>query len=102
MDAPDVVALIDSLVGAYAGRVDTVVLGCTHYPFVREQIREVLGDVAFFDSAQGTARQLRRRLSSAQKLNNTQAQGRVEFFSSKDTKEELALYRQFFEWSKTL
>lgn len=102
VDAPDVVALIDSLVGAYAGRVDTVVLGCTHYPFVREQIREVLGDVVFFDSAQGTARQLRRRLSSAQKLNNTQAQGRVEFFSSKDTKEELALYRQFFEWSKTL
>lgn len=99
---PDVVELIGSLVGSYAGQVDAVVLGCTHYPFVKEQIRAVLGDVTFFDSAQGTARQLRRRLTDVQGLSQTLDPGDVRFYSSRDTKEELALYRQFFSWSKTL
>ena len=58
----DVRDLIDELVGAYAGNVDAVVLGCTHYPFVREQIAQVLGDVRFFDGGAGTARQLHRML----------------------------------------
>ena len=46
-------------------KIGGAVLGCTHYPFVRRMISEVLGaDVRIFDGAVGTARQLRRRLYS--------------------------------------
>lgn len=105
LEEPDVVELIRSLVGGYAGKVDEVVLGCTHYPYVREQIREVLGDVTFFDSAHGTARQLRRLLERGGLLAEGSATGasgsadaaeRVHFVSSKDTPEELELYGRFF------
>lgn len=47
-------------------RLDAVVLGCTHFPFVREGIRNALGyDAAIYDGAHGTAMQTRRRLLEA-------------------------------------
>ena len=93
---PDLVEMIDGYVGAYRGSVDGVVLGCTHYPFVREQIRQVLGDVPFFDGGPGTARQLRHRLEEQGLLAPVCAEGSVGLASSLDTPEELALYRWFF------
>ena len=53
---------LQALLAPYVGRVDALVLGCTHYPFVLPQIRQVLGDVPVFDGRAGTARQLKRRL----------------------------------------
>lgn len=98
LDDDDLVELVDALVGRYAGRVDAVVLGCTHYPFVRAQIASVLGDVAFFDGAHGTARQLRRRLAECGLLKEDATPGAVVFLSSRDTPEELELYRSFYEY----
>lgn len=43
----------------YKGRVSNVVLGCTHYPLAKAEIKEVLGDVNFFDGADGVSRQLK-------------------------------------------
>jgi glutamate racemase len=49
--------------------VDRVVLGCTHYPFLREVIGEVLGEgVEILDSGVAVARQVRRVLSQAELL----------------------------------
>lgn len=95
LEAPDLVDLIRELVGAYAGSIDAVVLGCTHYPFVRDQIRAVLGDVPFFDGGAGTARQLRRMLQAHGLLRTEPDGGEVRLLSSKDTPQELELYRQF-------
>lgn len=47
-------------------RIDTLVLGCTHYPLLREAIAEVLGpSVALVDSAEATAKVVARRLTEA-------------------------------------
>ncbi|MDM8271130.1 glutamate racemase [Thermophilibacter provencensis] len=97
LDAPDLAEMIDGLVGRYAGTVDAVVLGCTHYPFVRPLISRVLGEgVRFFDGGAGTARQLRSRLAQEGLLAERNRAGRVEFASSLSTPEELALYERFF------
>jgi glutamate racemase len=43
---------------------DAIVLGCTHYPFISEQIRNVAGSQAvMYDGGAGVARELRRRLA---------------------------------------
>lgn len=89
LDAPDVVELIRSYVGEYAGEVDAVVLGCTHYPFVASAIREVLGDVELFDGAAGTARQLRRVLKRESLLTKGGKQGSVVFESTLEDAERL-------------
>ena len=97
LGARDVVDLLEDLVGEYRGKVDAVVLGCTHYPFVSDKIREVLGDIVLFDGADGTARQLERRLADRGMLSYSADPGKVVFLSSKDTDDELQLYRSFYE-----
>ena len=68
-------------------KIDCGVLGCTHYPFVRPVIQELLGEeVAIFDGAEGTARQLRRQLDMRGLLNMRGKNGEVIWQnSSKDT-----------------
>ena len=96
LDNPDIVEMLEDLVGEWRGKADAVVLGCTHYPFVVKQIREVVGDVPIFDGAEGTARQLQRRLAERGLLTPSSASGRIEFLSSKDEPGEIELYRMFF------
>ena len=71
--------------------IDAVVLGCTHYPFVRGAITRVLGpSVRIFDGSEGTAHQLQRRLEQEGLLNGRTAGGRVVFEMSLPEKEALA------------
>lgn len=42
----------------YKGRVSSVILGCTHYPIIKGKIKEILGDVAFYDGSLRVAQQL--------------------------------------------
>lgn len=97
LDAPDLHELLVDLVGPYAGKVDSVVLGCTHYPFVVRQIRAVVGDVPFFDGGEGTARHLHEVLAQRDLLaTGSQAPGTVVFRSSLDEPGVLDRYQAFF------
>jgi glutamate racemase len=97
LDAPDMYDLLEKLVGPYRGKADSVVLGCTHYPFVKEQIARVVGDVEMFDSGEGTARQLARRIDELGISAPASQMGSIVFRSSRNTPDELDLYRTFFD-----
>ena len=78
--------------------VDTVVLGCTHYPFVRPLIRKLMGEkVKIMDGSIGTANELKRRLTIANLLNDDTNPGSVTFENSRNTAEELALCERLFK-----
>lgn len=65
-DSPEMEALLRSLLAPYIGKLDAVVLGCTHYPLAAKAISRVLGKtVVLLDGGEGTARETRRRLLSA-------------------------------------
>ena len=71
VDTPETEALLCKILGPYLGRLDAVVLGCTHYPFAKNAIRRVLGEnVVLLDGGEGTARETRRRLELAGLLEN--------------------------------
>ncbi|MEG0592411.1 MAG: glutamate racemase [Coprobacillus sp.] len=36
----------------YVGEIDSVILGCTHYPIILEQIKDVLGDIDYVTSSE--------------------------------------------------
>jgi len=62
---------------------DTIVLGCTHYPFLVPLIQEIAGSgVAVIDSAAAVARQLRRRLEVANLLADSARVGTEYFWTS--------------------
>lgn len=48
----------------YAGKLDAMVLGCTHYPFAAKTIGRILGEgTQILDGGAGTARETQRRLA---------------------------------------
>ena len=62
---------------------DIIVLGCTHYPFLRPLIEEVAGPaVEVIDPATAVARELRRRLESAGLLQNHAQAGEDVFWTT--------------------
>jgi glutamate racemase len=62
---------------------DTIVLGCTHYPFLAPLIQDIAGPgVAVIDSATAVARQLRRRLEVTDLLADAKRVGAECFWSS--------------------
>lgn len=79
LDSPALEVFLRELFAEYLVHpVDCVVLGCTHYPFVREMIQKILGaDVLIFDGGAGTARETQRRLEECDLLNLSQEQGTV-------------------------
>ncbi len=63
-DGPEMEALLEKLLGFYRGKLDALVLGCTHYPFAERAIARALPGTAIFQGGEGTAQQARRRLES--------------------------------------
>ncbi|MGM9589671.1 MAG: glutamate racemase [Faecousia sp.] len=68
-DSMEMDALLRALLAPYIGKLDAVVLGCTHYPLAAKAISRVLGQqVVLLDGGEGTARETKRRLSQADLL----------------------------------
>ena len=62
----EAVALMEQILGPYRGKLNALVLGCTHYPFMKAAMKQVLGaDVELLDGGEGTARETKRRLNEA-------------------------------------
>ena len=64
--------------------VDTLILGCTHYPFLAPLIREVVGaDIMLVDTGNAVARQLQQRMRS-ELSERTASFADTEFWTSGD------------------
>ena len=69
-DSEETEELLRKILTPYVGKLDALVLGCTHYPFVKEIIGKILGDkTQLLDGGAGTARQTKRCLEQAGLLN---------------------------------
>ena len=69
----------------YVGIVQNVVLGCTHYPLVETEIKEILGNVKFFNGAYSLAKHLKRVLETQELLMQKESQGSIEFIDSSNS-----------------
>jgi len=81
--------------------VDSLVLGCTHYPFLIPLIERLAGPgVTVIDTGPAVARQVEQRLAGQCLLNGHQAGGGIRFFTSG----ELDRHRSMFErlWGESL
>ncbi len=77
-------ALIERYVAPLVAQgADSLVLGCSHYPFLAALIREIAGPgVAIIDPSPAIARELRRRLTAARLLSNANRGGTEQFWTS--------------------
>ena len=59
-------AFLRPTLAPYAGKLDAVVLGCTHYPLIKPVFRNLFGSqTTLLDGGRGTAMQTKRRLGEA-------------------------------------
>ena len=87
----EAVALMERLLDGYHD-LDALVLGCTHYPFMKGAMARVLGDgVELLDGGEGTARETRRRLAEAGLLHEGEGELFVENSSGDPDKIRLTL-----------
>jgi len=76
--------------------VDTLVLGCTHYPLLKPLIAEIVGPgVRLIDSAEETAADTRRMLA-ANAIQSPDREATYRFVASDDPQQFLTLGQRFF------
>ena len=79
-----------------AAEIDTLVLGCTHYPLLKPLLHDVLGsDVRLIDSAEETAAETARTLASANLCAPAGAGAAYRFVASDDPLQFLQLGQRF-------
>ena len=76
----------------YKNKVENVVLGCTHYPLIQNEIKGVLGNVKFFNGAPNLAKHVKDVLEENNLINN--GEGKIEFIDSKESEQNK---KRFFE-----
>jgi glutamate racemase len=81
-----------------AAEVDTVILGCTHYPLVAPMLQRILGrGVGLVTSGAGVARSVERALSARVLLNPQSVEGSYRFRCTGDVESFRALGTRFLQ-----
>ncbi|MCB2231339.1 glutamate racemase [bacterium] len=85
--------------------IDTLILGCTHYPMLKDVIADVMGDkVTLIDSGEETARVLYRRLTETSLLHsrasqNPRMEGEKKFYVSDVPDKFTQVASRFLGWN---
>ena len=89
-DCEETEALLREILADHIGKLDALVLGCTHYPFAAKVISRILGaDVKLLDGGDGTARETRRRLKKAGLLE--EGSGEVMIINSSENRDMIRI-----------
>ncbi|MCJ8321843.1 MAG: glutamate racemase [Colwellia sp.] len=78
--------------------VDTLVLGCTHYPFLTDKIRHIVGNTMnLVETAVPVTLQLKRKLAEQNSLTTNKGPGQYSFLSSKVNRQQQQLFSDFWQ-----
>lgn len=95
-DSEEATLALEKIFAPYMSeQIDGIVLGCTHYPFLRKKIESFFPAAQIFDGREGTVRQLKRRLEENNLLTPETRPGKVEFQTS-GSRETLELMHRLF------
>ncbi len=74
----EIIRLLHNYLDEYKDKhIDSVVLGCTHYGYIKNEIIEILGDIKLIDGNLGVARQAKRMLEDNNLLDGKEP-GKIE------------------------
>jgi glutamate racemase len=98
LDQPETMSLLETYCQPLSDAgADTIVLGCTHYPFVRNHIQKIVGaDVTLIDTGAAVAKRLQQVLAEKALLNTANDQGQLQFLTS-GTSETQAIMQQLWQ-----
>lgn len=90
--------LFDKVTTYKEEKIGAIVLGCTHYPFIKEALSKVVGlDVEIVDGSLGTVKELRRRLLDKNLLTDRTSKGKIEIYNSAKREDLIELSSRLIE-----
>ena len=97
LDSPALHEYLKNLFSPFEqSKVEAVVLGCTHYVFLKNAVRRHFPDIPLIDGNEGTVRQLIRRLKEVDGLASEKETGCTELLSS-GGEEAVGMMRKLLE-----
>lgn len=89
----EVLEYLEDKINTYKkNEISSIVLGCTHYPFIKDALIDIVGnEVSIIDGGLGTSRELMRRLKESNLLREEKRIGNVEIINSSNKKEIIDL-----------
>ena len=97
INSPDLYHYLETILLPYSGKIDSIVLGCTHYPLAKKAIQDVAGkNVYIVDGGLGTAKQLRKQLVKHNLLTTNNGKGTVTFANSNPDPNEIVISKKLF------
>ena len=75
-DIENIDLLLNKLLKHYDGVVDSVILGCTHYPLIKDRIEKILPNCSIIDGSAGVAKEVYNQLN-INNLLSTKEKGNV-------------------------
>ncbi|AOR22265.1 glutamate racemase [Clostridium taeniosporum] len=80
--------------------IGVVVLGCTHYPFIKETLHKLINeDIPIIDGGFGTSQELKRRLKEKNLLNTKEKKGNITIINSNGNEDIIELSKRLIEIS---
>ena len=76
--------LLDRLLSSYKDKSDAIVLGCTHYSLIKDEIKKVLPNTTLLDGCIGVANEVKRQLENRSLLSDKKERGTLEIINTKD------------------
>lgn len=76
--------LLNKLLIPYKNKIDSIVLGCTHYPLIENKIKKILPNCNIIDGAIGVSNEVKHQLINHNLLNNSNKKGTIIIKNSKD------------------
>ncbi len=80
----EIFSLLERILSPYKDICDSIVLGCTHYPLIRDIIKSIIPKAHLLDGALGVANEVKHQLTINNLLNTKSTLGSVEIVNSKD------------------
>lgn len=79
-------------------KISSIVLGCTHYPFISKTLSKIVGDdITIIDGGLGTAKEIRRRLEEKRLLTDSKEKGKIQIFNSLECDDAINLSKHLIE-----
>lgn len=76
--------LLNRVLKDYKDKCDALVLGCTHYSLIKEEINDVLPNTVLIDGTKGISMEVKRQLENNNLLNDKDEIGSIKIVNSKD------------------
>jgi len=80
----EIVNVLNRILSPYKGVCDSVVLGCTHYSLIKDEIQSVLPDVSLLDGCVGISQEVKRQLEAHSLISDSQEKGTLEIVNTKN------------------